>query len=159
MKATTQTTPTKEVALEAKNQAVTASYFAIITDVKDFIKRYPTDYLRTLIEIDYNSIGLSTKHGFYSPLIHLQLEEHEGQNFISFARNFNFKQQIGNHLDSLLTRCVYKHTAEAYTSIFIEDALNVTLYNVDDFRQAMLLLDKGFKDCKKITIEQLQKGA
>jgi len=153
MKQQNQVTPKAEETLTAKNECVKTAYFTTISEVKELIKLYPTDYLRTYIEVDYSSIGINTKHGFYSPLVHLQLEETEGQFIITFARNILLKQQVGNYLDSLLTRCVYKNTAEANTAVHIEDALSINLYKVDDFRHAKQLLDRGFKDCKKATVE------
>jgi hypothetical protein len=153
MKATTQPLPTKEDALKAKNDVVKNVYFAILLELKELIKFLPTEYLRTYIEVDYSSIGLDSKHGFYSPLSHLQLEEKEGLYIISFARNYFFKQQLGNYLDSLMTRCVYKHTSQETTDIPIEDSLEIKIYNKDDFRNAKSLLDKGFKDGKKTTVE------
>lgn len=153
MKKTTTPSETTEVAVNPRNEAIQRAYFALLSEVKSLIKFYPTDYLRTFFEIDYSSIALDCKHGFYSPMLHLRLEEHQEQLTICFAKNFTVKQQVGNYLDSLLTRSVYKHTAESNTEMNIEDALNVCVYNVDDYRQAKHLMDRGFKDCQKVTVE------
>lgn len=159
MKQTTATVPNAKDALKGKNEAITAAYFNIIKDIKAALPLYPTEYFRTYMEVDYNSIGLKCQRGFYSPLIHLQLEETEQGLTISFASNLTAKHQLGNHLSNLLTRIVYKHTGEGNTTEFIEDCLSINSYNIDDFRQAKSLLDRGYKDAKKTTIEPLTQGA
>lgn len=152
MSKTTNTPSTKEPSLEAKNEAVSNAYKAILEEVKKALPAYPTEYLRTYVEVDYSSLGIKCKHGFFSPLIHLQLEDNEGDLQITFARNITIKQQVGNHLDGQLSRIVYKHTAEGSTLIFIEDCLSAEAFNVDDFRQASTLLSKGFKHGQKVTV-------
>jgi hypothetical protein len=152
MSKTTQPSAEKENPLQAKNEAITTAYQNILNEVKQVLPQYPTEYLRTFVEVDYNSLGIKCKHGFFSPLIHLQLEDNEGSLIIAFSRNLAIKSQVGNHLDGLLSRIVYKHTAEANTAIFIEDSLSADAYKVDDFRQATNLISKGFKDGKKVTV-------
>jgi hypothetical protein len=159
MKQTTPSSTEQKDALKGKNEAIneviTAAYFDIIKDIKAALPLYLSDYFRTYMEVDYSSIGLNCKHGFYSPLLHLQLEDTEQGLTICFASNLTAKHQLGNHLSNLLTRLVYKHTGEGNTSEFIEDCLSVNNYNVDDFRQAKSLVDRGFKDGKKTTVEGL----
>lgn len=152
MSKTTSNPANKQDLLKAKNDVVKAAYETILKEVKEALVQYPTDYHRTFVEVDYNSLGLSCKHGFYSPLIHLQLEEVEGQLLIMFSRNMAIKQQIGYRLDGLLNRIVYRNTAESVTTVFIEDAVTLEAYNVDDFRQANNLILKGFKGGSKITV-------
>jgi hypothetical protein len=152
MSKTTTTSATKEDALKAKNLAVQAAYETILKEVKAALTQYPTDYHRTFIEVDYSTLGLSCRHGLYSPLIHLQLEEVDGQLLIMFSRNMVIKQQIGYTLDGLLNRIVYKNTAESFTLVFIEDAVSMEAYNVDDYRQANGLILKGFKGGSKVTV-------
>ena len=144
--------PQKEDALKAKNEAVKTAYFNILADIKSALPQYPTEYLRTFVEVDYSSLGLRSQHGFFNALIHIQLEEVEGQLTIIFSRNLALKQQVSNHLDGLLSRIVYKHTAEANTEIFIEDMVSCEPFKVDDFRNANNLVLKGFKDGKKVTV-------
>jgi hypothetical protein len=139
-------------ALEAKNLAVMAAYQTMLKEIKEALPQYPTEYHRTFIEVDYTSLGMNTKHGFFSPLIHLQLEEVEGQLLIMFSRNMVIKQQIGYRLDGLLNRIVYRNTAESATSTFIEDAVSMEAFNMDDFRQANSLILKGFKGGSKVTV-------
>jgi hypothetical protein len=159
MKQTTPNSTEQKDALkgrnEANNEVIRAAYFNMIKDIKEALPQYPSEYFRTMLEVDYSSIGFNCKHGFYSPLLHLQLEESEQGLTICFASNLTAKHQLGNHLSNLLTRLVYKHTGEGSTSEFIEDCLSVNNYNVDDFRQAKSLLDRGFKDGKKTTVEAL----
>lgn len=152
MSKTTTNSPIKEDGLKAKNEAVQAAYQTILKEVKEALPQYPTEYHRTFIEVDYSSLGLSCKHGLFSPLIHLQLEEIEGQLLIMFSRNMAIKQQIGYQLDGLLNRIVYRNTAESVTPISIEDAVTLEAYNVDDFRQANSLILKGFKGGSKVTV-------
>jgi len=152
MSKTTSNSANKENALEAKNTVIKTVYQTILKEVKEALPQYPTDYHRTFVEVDYTSLGLSCKHGLYSPLIHLQLEEVEGQLLIMFSRNMTIKQQIGYRLDGLLNRIVYRNTAEGATPIFIEDAVTLETYNVDDFRQANNLILKGFKGGSKVTV-------
>jgi hypothetical protein len=152
-----ETPPTFEEILKAKNDFVKAAYFAILTEVKELIRLYPTEYLRTFLEVDYAQIGYSNQHGFYSPMLHLRFEEQKGECSIYFARNFNIKQQVGYLLDSLLTRCVFKHTDATAEGINIEDCLNISLLKLDDYFEAKSLLDKGFKGATKVTVEQLKK--
>ena len=152
MSKTTNTSAEPENALEAKNEAVKTAYSNIVIDIKAALPHYPTEYFRTYCEVDYNSLGINCKHGFFSPLIHLQLEDNEGSLQITFSRNLTIKQQVNNQLDNLLSRIVYKHTAEANTAIFIEDSLSYVLFKVDDYRQASNLISKGFKDAHKVTV-------
>lgn len=159
MKTTTVTTPTPEEALKAKNEAVKKAFFAMLAEIKELIKLYPNDYLRTYLEIDYSSTGYSNNHGFYSPLLHLRFEGHTGECTIYYAKNFNFKQQVGFYLDTVITRCIYKHTSALSTEINIEDSLNVCIFRPDDYKEAKELLDKGFKGCQKVTVEQLKREA
>jgi hypothetical protein len=155
MKQTTPSSDKPNDGLKALNDAITAAYQNIVSDVKAALPQYPTEYLRTFIEVDYSTIGLNCKHGLFSPMLHLQLEEKDGQLTISFAHNLIFKQQLGNRLDNLLTRLIFEHTNESNTSIPIEEYLNVSPYNMDNFRQAKSLLDRGFKGGCKTTIEAL----
>lgn len=159
MKTTTVTQPTHEEALKAKNEAVKKAYFATLAEIKELIKLYPTEYLRTYLEVDYSNIGFSNNHGFYSPLLHLRFEEQMGECTIYFAKNYNVKHQVGFYLDTVLTRCIYKHTSALNTEINIEDTLNVSIFRPDDYREAKLLLDKEFKGCKKVTVEPIRKEA
>lgn len=152
MSKTTTNSAIKEDGLKAKNEAVQAAYQTILKEIKEALIQYPTEYHRTFIEVDYSSLGLNCKHGLFSPLIHLQLEEVEGQLFIMFSRNMATKQQIGYQLDGLLNRIVYRNTAESVTTIPIEDAVTLEAYNVDDFRQANSLILKGFKGGSKVTV-------
>jgi len=144
---------TAEAALLAKNEAVMNAYKAITSEVKQLITLFSTDYLRTFIEADYSAIGFTSLYGFYSPLIHLRLEQTDGVNTIYFARNYSFKAQIGHHLDAVLSRCVYKHTSKANTDIDIEDCLDISLYNLEDYKQTKGLMDRGFKGAIKTTVE------
>ena len=152
MSKTTTNSASKEDALKARNEVVQAAYFTILKEIKAALAQYPTEYLRTFVEVDYSSLGLRSQHGFFNPLIHLQLEEAEGQLTILFSRNLAIKQQVGNHLDGLLSRIVYNQTAEANSAILIEDCLSAEAYQIDDFRQANNLILKGFKDGKKVTV-------
>ncbi|MDB5056429.1 MAG: hypothetical protein JWM44_4479 [Bacilli bacterium] len=152
MSKTTTTPANKEDALKGKNLTVQAAYESILKEVKGALPQYPTDYHRTFIEVDYSTLGMSCRHGFFSPLIHLQLEEVDGQLLIRFSRNVVIKQQIGYYFDGLLTRIVYRNTAEAATSVFIEDAVSMEAFNMDDFRQANGLILKGFKGGSKVTV-------
>lgn len=152
MSKTTTNQGEKEIDLKARNETVRNAYFNILADIKSALPQYPTEYLRTLVEIDYSSLGMKCLHAFFSPLIHIQLEDTEGQLIISFSRNFAIKQQVSNYLDCLLSRIVYKNTAEAATEIFIEDAVSCEPFKVDDFRNANALILKGFKDGKKVTV-------
>ena len=152
MSKTTTNSASKEDALKAKNDVVAGAYFTILKEIKAALPQYPTDYLRTFVEVDYNSLGLRCKHAFFNPLIHVQLEEAEGQLTILFSRNLTLKQQVGNHLDGLLSRVVYNNTAQANTSVFIEDCVSAEAYQVDDFRQANNLILKGFQHGKKVTV-------
>ena len=158
MKQTTQANAQQESALKGRNAIIQEAYFKIINHVKEVLPLYPTDYFRTYMEVDYSSIGLNCKHGLYSPIAHLQLEDSDQGLTICFASNLATKHQLGNHLSNLLTRIVYKHTAEGNTTELIEDCLSVNNYNVDDFRQAKSLLDRGFKDAKKTTVELPTQG-
>ncbi|MDN5285687.1 MAG: hypothetical protein JWR38_1961 [Mucilaginibacter sp.] len=144
---------TAEAALAVKNEAVTKAYKAIITEVKQLITLFSTDYLRTFIEVDYSSIGFTSIYGFYSPLLHLRLEQTDGVNTIYFARNYSFKAQIGYHLDAVLSRCVYKHTSKTNTGVDIEDSLDISIYNLEDYKQTKGLMDRGFKGAVKTTVE------
>ena len=152
MKSNTVTKPTAEELLKAKNEAVKHAFFAILTEVKELIKLYQSEYLRTYLEVDYSATGFSNNYGFYSPMLHLRFEGHTGECTIYFAKSFGFKQQVGYALDSLLTRCVFKHTSSANTEIDIEDTLNVSNFKVEDYREAKALLDKGFQGCTKVTV-------
>jgi hypothetical protein len=152
MKTATPNTPTAEDALKAKNEAVKTAFFAMLLEIKQLIKLFPSDYLRTFLEVDYSATGFSNNYGFYSPLVHLRFEGHTGECTIYFAKNFSFKNQVGYYLDSVLTRCVFKHTSALNTEINIEDALNVGTFKVEDYREAKALLDKGFKGCQKATV-------
>lgn len=152
MSKTTNTSTQQENPLEAKNEAVKTAYSNILTDIKAALPQYPTEYFRTYCEVDYNSLGINCKHGFFSPLIHLQLEDNEGSLQITFSRNLTIKQQVSNQLDNLLSRIVYKHTAEAKTAIFIEDSLSYVLFKIDDYRQANNLISKGYKEGHKVTV-------
>lgn len=158
MKQTTQANAQQESALKGRNAIIQEAYFKIINNVKEVLPLYPTDYFRTYMEVDYSSIGLNCKHGLYSPIAHLQLEDSEQGLTICFSSNLAAKHQLGNYLSNLITRLVYKHTGEGTTES-IEDCLNVNNYNVDDYRQAKSLLDRGFKDAKKTTVEILIQGA
>lgn len=159
MKPTTQAKADQESALKGRNAIIQEAYFKIINNVKEVLPLYPTDYFRTYMEVDYSSIGLNCKHDLYSPIAHLQLEDSEEGLIISFASNLAAKHQLGNQLSNLLTRIVYKHTGDSSNPEPIEDCLSVGNYNVDDFRQAKSLLDRGFKDAKKTTVELLTQGA
>jgi hypothetical protein len=156
---TVATVPTQSELLKAKNEAVKSAYFNILSEVKSLIKHYPSDYFRTYLEVDYSEMGFTNQHGFYSPLIHLRFEESNGKCSIYFAKNFNVKQQIGYYLDTLLSRCVYNMTASTATPINIEDCLNVSLFRIETFHDAKLLLDQEFKGCVKVTVEALKKEA
>jgi len=152
MAKTTNNPANRETPLEAKNAAIKAAYENILKDIKEALPQFSSEYLRTFVEVDYNSLKIKCKHGFFSPLIHLQLEDIEGSLQITFSRNHTIKQQIGNYLDGLISRIVYKNTAESVTSIPIEDSVSSEIYRVDDFRQANNLILKGFKDGKKVTV-------
>ena len=151
MKTTTE--PTADTVLAVKNEAVQKAYKAIIAEVKQLIPQFGTVYLRTFIEVDYTGIGINCLHGFYSPLIHLRLDNMDGVTTIYFARSYGFKDQIGFHLDAILSRCVYKHTSKANTDVDIEDVLNISLYKIDDYKQAKGLIDMGYKGAVKHILE------
>jgi hypothetical protein len=153
MKTTTTTQPTAEAALAVKNETVIKAYKAIITEVKELIPHFASDYLRTYIEVDYTGMGFNCLFGFYSPLIHLRLEEVDGVNFIYFARSYGFKSQVGYQLDAVLSRCVYKHTSASNTEVNIEDSLDISLYQIEDYKQTKSLMDRGFKGAVKHTLE------
>jgi hypothetical protein len=159
MKKLTMPAPSQENVLKSKNECVKTAYFAILSEIKSLITIYPSEYLRTFIEVDYSGIGFSNQHGFYSPLLHLRFEENKGECTIYFARNYNLKDKIGYYLDNLLTRCVYAKTAKGNYEIDIEDTLNVSYYRIDDYREAKNLLDSEFKGCKKVTVEFAKKEA
>ena len=150
---TPTTEPTAEAALAVKNEAVLRAYNAIISEVKQLIPQFGTVYLRTFIEVDYSGIGTNCLYGFYSPLIHLRLDNFDGVATIYFARSYGFKEQIGFHLDAILSRCVYKNTSKVTTEVDIEDVLNISLYKVDDYKQSKGLIDMGFKGAVKYTLE------
>lgn len=152
MSKTTTNPPKKEDDLKVKNEAVKTAYFNILELIKKALPQYNTEYIRTYIEVDYSTLGISCQHAFFNPLIHIQLEEVEGALIIKFSRNLTLKQQVSNHLDGLLSRIVYNETSEIKTTVFIEDCLIAEAYQIDDFRQANGLLAKGFKDAKKVTV-------
>lgn len=156
---TPSTEATAEETLKAKNEAVKKAFFAILSEIKQLIPLYSSEYLRTYLEVDYSSTGYSNNYGFYSPLIHLRFEGHTGECSIYYAKNFNFKQQVGNFLDTVLTRTIFKHTAASLTEVNIEDSLNVCMFRAEDYKEAKDLLDKGFAGCKKVTVELLKKEA
>ncbi len=157
--ATPSTEATAEETLKVKNEAVKKAFFAILSEIKQLIPLYSSEYLRTYLEVDYSSTGYSNNYGFYSPLIHLRFEGHTGECSIYYAKNFNFKQQVGNYLDTVLTRSIFKHTSASTTEVNIEDTLNICIFRPDEYKDAKDLLDRGFQGCKKITVEQLKKEA
>jgi hypothetical protein len=152
MSKTTTNPLTKEELLKAMNEAVTTAYFGILSEIKSVLTQFPTEYLRTYCEVDYNSLGMNCKHGFFSPLIHLQLIDEGGILKITFSRNLSPQQQVGSRLNNLLSRIVYKHTDEESTKVFIEDSLNCVAFSVDDYRQAINLIAKGYKEGQKVTV-------
>ena len=152
MSKTTNNAPGTEAASAARNEAVKAAYLKIVNGIKEALPKFPTEYLRTMVEVNYESLGLTIKHGLFSPMVHVQLVETDENLVIQFSRNPATKPQVGNYLDGLLSRIVYNNTAEANTTVNIEDALSAEIYKVDDFRQANSLLLKGYKSASKVTV-------
>ena len=70
-------------------------------------------------------------------MVYISVADYFGKRMISFAKNFKVKPHIGNHLDTLITRCIYKHTSVEATKISVEDRLEEYTYHSSKFEDAL----------------------
>lgn len=128
-------TPSKQdQSIKNANQAVEKAYQAIIKQVKQILADCPTEELRTYVE---RTGKTSESYSFYSPMVYISVGEYFGKRMISFAKNFKVKPHIGNYMDTLIVRSIYKLTSVEATKTNIEDRLEEYTYNGTKFQDAL----------------------
>lgn len=141
--------------VQAKNAIVRKAYYAIITEIKQLLKHYPTEQLRTYIEATgYCLIGCG-EHSLYSPLLHISLGELNDELIISFAKNLEVKSYVGFRLDNTLIRCIYKYTDAGATDINIEDCVEEYEYGYRNYQLAKQYCDEDTGNYQMVTVESL----
>lgn len=115
------------------NEAVEKAYHAIIKEVKQHLTLFPTEELRTFVE----RTGHLNAYSFYSPMVYISVADYYGKRMISYAKNFKVKPHIGNHLDTLISRTIYKLTSAEITKTNIEDRLEEYTYHSSKFQDSL----------------------
>jgi hypothetical protein len=128
-------TPSKQdQSVKNANQAVVKAYQAIIKEVKQILAACPTEELRTYVE---RTGKTSESYSLYSPMVYISVAEYYGKAMISYAKNFKVKPHIGNHLDTLIVRSIYKLTSVEATKTNIEDRLEEYTYHYSKYDDAL----------------------
>ncbi|WP_345954762.1 hypothetical protein [Mucilaginibacter sp. PAMB04168] len=128
-------TPSKQdQAIKTANEAVEKAYQAIIKQVKQILADCPTEELRTYVE---RTGKTNESHSFYSPMVYISVGEYFGKRMISYAKNFKVKPHIGNHLDTLIVRSIYRLTSVEATKTNIEDRLEEYTYHYSKYDDAL----------------------
>lgn len=139
----------KQANIEA-NYAVSKAYGKIIREVKELLGLFPTEEFRTIVECSRTD----GKYELYSPLIYISTYKSHGRRCISFAKRPSIAE-VGRHLDSILVRSIYKHTACEVTDVNIEDRLEEFSYDYTEF-VTNLRLNKDHNNNRKTIIPQKQ---
>jgi hypothetical protein len=134
METTNKTVKQDSQSAKSVNEAVEKAYLAIIRDIKQALALFPTEELRTYVERDSLT---NDSHSFYCPMVYISVAEYFGKRLISYAKNMRVKPHIGNHLDTLLIRIIYKHTSLDATKVNIEDRLEEYGYNASKFEDSL----------------------
>jgi hypothetical protein len=129
-----ETTNKQDQGVKNANQAVEKAYQAIIKQVKQILADCPTEELRTYVE---RTGKTSESYSFYSPMVYISVGEYFGKRMISFAKNFKVKPHIGNYMDTLIVRSIYRLTSVDATKTNIEDRLEEYTYHYSKYDDAL----------------------
>lgn len=121
-------------ALKAQDDAVTATYYSIINDIKALIKQQ-SELHRTIIE--YTAEVTAITHGLYSKYVIIELND-LNRLYISYAINSSIA--FSNELTrSAITRIIKHHTSNEPRREYIESCIEEWPYDIEEYHMTRYL--------------------
>jgi hypothetical protein len=125
---------------QSRNHEIQKAYFKILQQLNELSKSFPTDSLRTRIEIDHKQNPNSDYEVYQllTPCLSLELNaDPKGSFYIAYALNDSATRYLGQPLFTKLVRIIYHNTNSVVTAINIEDCLEYFPYYYEVYYDAL----------------------